>query len=287
MSDQKILYDIRRRIDCKRQPRHSEALEDLNDLLGTLELSHPYELEIEHIKEFMKKDAYANGCRGLRATIPKINYLYRIAGVKSVTDNVSELVWDGLTPDSNDIEIWNAINGDPEFEETDEPAVGRWRSLARYAQGRLTGYRGYTWWTSRRLSPENVVCWAHALGRYNDNVAVYALLLRCPVSSLLPGDFVFVPTMLDAFDQEIFHSTVDKESPGSGITINLEDSANLDRGDPEYTLGPIAVESVEIMPKFVGRPQRKHKVEPGVETWKLLEDYYNKLDRGQISVSQS
>src|SRR5947209_18033187 len=110
MPDQLILYKLRHSISLKRQPRHGADLEELNGLLSTLKLLHPYELEEPHYEDFQKKTAYAVGGRGLLATCPDGEFLFRLSSVRSVTDNVGGLLLGGISKMDSDEKLWTAFN---------------------------------------------------------------------------------------------------------------------------------------------------------------------------------
>jgi hypothetical protein len=271
MSDQTIIHAIRQRIGITRQPPHSDDLRELHTLLTALGVSHPYELDYTQRVTLETNRAYAQGGRGPSATVPSDGFLYRIASAKAVAYGVDELTLGGITEDDNEDVIWNAYNdiADPD----------KWRSLSRYARGDLIGRRGVTWWTSLVLSRDNVVAGAYKMGMYGLWIPVYALLLRCPVKFLLTDGDPLVPTVLDAFDQEVFYPTKYSDGPTCGITISLEHSGSVATGTHEFILSPVPVKKIEILPVFVDAATRvgHDPIEQCPEGWGLLANYLDNL----------
>jgi hypothetical protein len=274
MSNQLTLYSLRHSLGLSRQPRHSSELEELNELLTTLvpPQAHPYELEEPHYTALQEKMAYAVGGRGLFATCPDGDFLFRLSSVRSVVDNVDGLTLSGIPKTDGDDTLWTAFNDGaiPDYE---------WKPLSRYVEGHLTGYRKITWWTGLELTQHEVVKSAFKMGRYSINIPVYALLLRCKTDHLRASGAIFVPTVLDAFDQEVFHPTKDDETPESGQTISLEHAGTVAVGVDEFVCTAIPVDQISFMPILIDATKRQgHRpVERGDDGWKLLESYYSAL----------
>ena len=277
MPDQTTLYRTRQKIDSSRQDTWLADLARLNVILSSLKtthptLTHPYQLETEQRLEFYGDPAFANGGQGRIADIPDGLELYRLSSVQSLAANVSELKLGDITKDSPPDDLWTAFNDG-------SAATGDWRPLIDYAGGVLTGYRGFTWWTSLPLSPDNIICMAHRLGLYGLDVSPQSVLLHYPGSDLRAHGLARVPTVLDAFDKEVFHSLRDSEPPTAGVTISLESSSKLVPGAPEFVLGAInIVPQIKMLPiRIEGTERAAHKVERGTDVWTLLEKYYDTL----------
>lgn len=269
MSDHIILHNMRQRIGTNRQPRHDRDLKDLDSELQAMKIQHPYSLNREQIERLMTKDSFRQGGRGLPAEIPDQGFLYRLCNVRSV---VRYTTWVSVpTVHDNDEDVWRRLKND--YDSNQE-----WLPLNRYAQGVLTGHRGFTWWTNLKALPDDVLSGAHTIGMPNDWIPVYAVVLRCPVSYL--GPFTHVPTVLDGFSSEIFHPTIDNDNPPVGLTISLEHSHILREGSSEFVLGSLEVEPIEMRPVLIDSNMmaaHAHYVGLGPDLWRLLEVYYNRL----------
>ena len=271
MSDQIIIHSIRQSKGSIRQPPHSDDLRELHDFLVDLGEPHPYELPYDSRVALETKESYAQGGRGLSASILPSGFLYRISSAKSVAYAVDDLRLGSVTKEDPDSVIWNSFN------DISDPDI--WRRLNRYAEGELIGRRGITWWTSLALGKTNIVAGAYKMGMYDLWVPVYTLLLRCPVSYILAHGNLLVPTVLDAFDQEVFYPTQYSDTPTCGISVSLENSGALAEGTAEFILGPVPVNEIEVLPVFIdGAMRMRHSpVEKGPESWALLEEFLNRL----------
>jgi hypothetical protein len=267
MADQTSLHDARQRIGSKRQPTHARDLQELEDILVSLRLSHPYELAYDEKVQLETKPAFSKGGQGPTATLVGKQHLYRICGAKGLALGVTDLKLGGITHLDNDDVLWNGFN------DLADPL--RWRALSRYASGTLTGRRGISWWTSLRLRPSDLAVGAYQIGMYDMWIPVYALLLRCPVDFVVSKGLSLVPSVLDAFDQEVFHPTRYADNPESGITISLEHAGALKKGVSEFILGPLEVDKIEILPVLINAPARAglKPLQQEPSTWGLLETY--------------
>ena len=271
VSDEQVLariYSLRRAIAAKRQSRHMENLSKLETYIESLPLQHPYQLSAEAYGEMSKRDIFAKGSQGLQADPSEGEYLYRLcslAGVKEFT------TWKAGAQGNEKIsKIFNRLLAD--YRRTNQ-----WLPLSNYAAGELKDFLGFTWWTSLSLTPDEVVQGALKLGLILRGE--YKLLLRCPVSFVKSQQLARVPTVLDAFANDIFHPTTDADSPKHGVTISLERLKDLEEGAHEFVLGPIDVGQIRLCPVYV-TDEMKSACPLWLEDearWQLLEVYYGRL----------
>lgn len=266
MANQTTLHNTRQRIGAARQPIYAYELKELDALLATLPPSHPYELEYDERLLMEKNPAYAMGGRGGVATLTPNQSLYRISSAKSVAEGVEDLTLRGVTKRQSAEIIWDKFDQ-------------RWRPLSRYARGTLTGRRGIMWWSNLVLEPDTVVRSAYQMGMYNTWIPVYALLLRCSTDYLMEHKSSLVPTVLDAYDQEVFHPTKSADSPTCGITINLETAGKVTKGVEEFVTGPLPVDAIEVFPVYLDSSKRTayDPVCQGPKCWSLLQKYLKKI----------
>ena len=265
MADQSSLHLLRQSIGYKRQPPHELDLRELHQAVADLGYTHPYELEYDARVQLQEsKPAYRQGGRGISAVLNASDRLYRISSARALITGVSDLRLGGITKDDNDEVIWNALN-EPRY-------TGNWRSLSRYSRGTLTGRRGISWWTTLTLDPRSIVAGGLQMGMYAIWIPRYAVILRLSIDELIKP---LIPTVLDAFDQEVFRPARYSDNPIAGTTISLKQSGNLVDGTTEFILLNVPVEQIELIPVLVNAPMRAEidSVKKGPETWGLLEQY--------------
>jgi hypothetical protein len=108
-----------------------------------------------------------------------------------------------------------------------------------------------SWCTGLELppaDPEQIVQRLSQCGIPNSWITQYSVVMRCQPAKLKSGDFLRVPTVIDAFDLEIFHPTADSRKPGAGVAIHLQRSGTLQEGAKEFILQPLVVEEIEVCP---------------------------------------
>jgi hypothetical protein len=268
MAQQSKIYDLRQTIGAVRQHEHAAALESLHHDLNSLGLEHPYALEREHIDHLMTNQFFAQGGRGLPASVSGPQFLYRICNIRKIVEYTS---WIPANRYENNEDIW--LNLKRDFDD-----LGDWIPLNHYARGELTGPRGFTWWTTLNFLTTNIICGAHSIGLPNDWLPKYAVVIRCPLGSISGINSLLVPTVLDAFDGEIFHPTISDSHPGAGLTISLEGPSTLNAGTDEFVLLDVDVESMEAIPVLIDRRMRAlHSVQLDSGLRTLLEMYYKNL----------
>lgn len=211
----------------------------------------------------MTNAQFAAGGTGLKAHYSG-QFLYRISGIRKL---VNFTQWRSPHPYYTDDDIWLRLKLRSD--------VDGWLPLSEYAEGALTGPRQITWWTDSDPSATDIICAGHLIGLPNDWMAKYSVILRCRINSLTT---FAVPSVIDAFDGEIFHPTLDKRMPNEGVTINLEDLNHLGPGAREFVLGEISVGEVMFQPVLVDLTlRRKHTVRLNSILRTRLEEYYLRL----------
>ena len=156
--------------------------------------------------------------------------------------------------------------------------TGAWLHLGDYSARHLRGPRGVTWWTEREIARDRVVSTAHQIGLPNDFIYPHTVILRGEAGNLNLIPFK-VPTVLDGFTFEIFCPTDETSvTPGHGVSINLESPTVLGPGWPEFVLGPVPADVIELQPVEVSDDDKRAlpvwRAEP---LWRLLEAYYRAL----------
>jgi hypothetical protein len=271
MSQQKRIHSLRQAAGASRQPAHADALDSLQQVLESFGLEHPYALEREPLEGLMSSEFFARGGERLAAASSGARFLYRLCALRKV---VGYADWVTASDKERTVDdLWLTLK-------LDSDASGGWIPLSRYARGLLTGPRGFTWWTLLNLFGTNLICGAHAIGLPNDWLTKYSVILRYPLERAAAGDSIFIPTVLDAFDGEIFYPTESETKPSAGSAISIEHSAALESGADEFVLVDVDVEAVEFIPVFIDlRMKESHPVnldpDPGLRT--LLETYYESL----------
>jgi len=263
MDHQSELHRLRQAIALARQSTHASSIGDLQSLLEQLGLKHPYALAIEQIEELMSVPAFAHGGEGSFASVSESEFVYRISGIRKI---IGFTDWYRPFRLRNDDDIWNELRSAFDGHE--------WLRLDAYARGSLSGPRGFTWWTDLDVLSTNIICGAHSMGLPNDWVSKYSLILRCPIAAI-PGRDLRVPTVLDAFDSEIFHATIDAESPTSGIAVSLDGADPLSTGAHEFVLLDVDVKQIEFQPILIDRSIRdRHLVDLDANFRVRLQKYY-------------
>jgi hypothetical protein len=217
-----------------------------------------------------KNPAFGVGGEGKQVEPPSQEYLYRLTSIYTVKkmwkDPVKRVLPDG--------EIFAEV-------ETDYNRRGTWLPLRDYAEGALKNDRWFTWWTNLALRPEDLLRGAHQIGLPSTWVAEEALLLRCPTTFFSREYLLHVPTVLDAFESEVFHPTESSKNPMCGHTICLNQTSPLALADEvnEYVAEPVDVEYIEFIPVLVTSAMREqpHVVRLNSDLRRLLEDYYRTL----------
>jgi hypothetical protein len=266
MDHQSELHKLRQKLALARQRGHASALGELQSLLAQMGLKHPYALSDQQIDSLMNVPDFASGGAGPFASESDREFVYRISGIRKV---VKFTDWFRPFRLRNDDDIWNELKSDFDAPE--------WLRLDNYARGALSGPRRFTWWTDLDVLSTNIICGAHSMGLPNDWVSKYSLIMRCPIAAI-PGRDVRVPTVIDAFDSEVFHPTVDANLPTSGIAISLDGAGPLSTGAREFVLLDIDVRQIEFQPILIDQSIRdRHLIELDANFRTRLQSYYRGL----------
>jgi len=262
------LYNLRHDIAKNRQGAHIDAYGRLHEFLVSLGLTQSYDLGISTKLKFEVLQFYANETFGRGARIPnRDEFIYRMC---SIIDVVKGTDW--RIDEGTDLKNWNQVH---------KKSKGAWVPLSRFASGAYKcNPRRFSWCTSFPLY-QDVIGGAHRIGMTNDWVAEECVVRRCPVEYVKDNDLAFVPSVIDAFMQMIFHPTKDAVAPPYGITIDLSFYPHtLAPGIDEVVLREIPVEQIEVLPIYADNKYRAGKREvnsdlPHFAT--LLEYYYQNL----------
>jgi hypothetical protein len=249
MSDQSEIHVLRQDLGAARQPPYASKLSTLQNLLEDLNLEHPYSLTGQQRQTMMLDKSFALNGGGLNAAYQG-EFVYRLSGVRKVVDYTE---WQKPYKYYSDDDIWLRLKND--FD-----AVG-WLPLRDYAAGKLSGPRTFTWWGDEDFLSADIICGAHRSGLPNDWIAKYSLLLRYPTEKLAPDSFL-VPSVLHAFDGEIFHPTADRDSPTEGRAIDLDSTGPLTLGAREFVLLDLDVNNITFQPILIDSTLRRVHVLP-------------------------
>lgn len=265
----KEIYIVRKRLCNLRQPHHNNFIFKLDKLIKTWGVDHPYRLDRDQYKLLMQIRAFARGSNGLPASLPHDPYLYRISPLELLKNYVQTWMLDPVKYSSlNEIFehllILYSIKKD-------------WLPLSSFAAGKYSNPRQFSFWTLVNVS-DNFYSWPNKLGIAGDRIASHTILLRFPIRHL-KRNLAKIPTVIDAFDGEIFHPVKEYDNPKTGKTIDIGHADLLRDGVEEVVLGPIDVEKIDILPVSIAiRDEAKHFVYLGPNLWNLLINYYYRLE---------
>lgn len=264
------LYRLRRNIAESRQKPCLTQYDELHTFFISLSVGdQPYNLGIQEKLKFRAVAFYTDEVFGSRARIPDgEKYLYRIC---SIVDVVKGTEW---LDRREEAEV-----GD--WEQVYIKSRGDWAPLSQFARGHYhCEPRHFSWWTTFPLF-QDVIRGAHHIGMTNDWVAEQCVVLRCPAEYVTSNGLGYVPSVIDAYTQMIFHPTRHDASPSHGITINLSLYPEvLTPGIDEVLLPALPVEILEIMPvnvtaEYCKGKKKVHSEEP--ELHGLLKSYYENI----------
>lgn len=269
MCDLCDLHDSRQHMGSRRQPRHINDLKSVDRILSKIGETHPYQLTADQMGEFKKERWFAGSSSGLAAIISNGKYLYRLAPVIKLATYASEWF---ATP-SIKLDAWRFIRK----LQADLELKRDWLEYSAYAKGTFASPRNISFWTTFEFGAKDIVKGANNVGLPSNWIIRQMVILRLDISKLSRGNRVFVPTVLDAFNSEIFHPTKDIESPPSGSAIHLN-SGFLSQGADEFVLGPLPVELVDLWPVVLEETEIELQgVRSDSSLWKLLHSYYSNL----------
>ena len=276
MADQTSIYLIRLKLGNNRQPSYAPDILHFDSIVRTLGKPHPYSLDDKQIAQLLSIPTFAQGGQGSICNIPAAQvYLFHLSSVHKVVNNTT---WHRFPPGFSTSFHQNRTIF--EYLRWEHDAKKDWLRLSDYAHGSLSGFRGFTWWTSLKLLPQYILCGAHSLGIPNDWIPIYALLLRCPVKYINSNKLARIPTTVDGYISEIFHPTIGANSPLTGMTVNLDGYPRnpLSHGYAEFTVMMLDVNELEFQPILIDNSVRmSHDVLLNSVLRNQLEDYYSKL----------
>jgi hypothetical protein len=262
------LYALRRGIAEDRQKGCLTEYDQLHMFFVSLKVGdQPYNLSFGDKFKFRGVAFYPNNVFGAPARVPdKEKYLYRICNMMDVVKGTG---W--LDPKEGSIPNWNQVYS---------KGKGDWVALSRLARGSyLCEPRHFSWWTTFPLF-EDVIGGAHQIGMTNDWVAEHSVVLRCPVEYVKSSGSAYVPSVIDAYTQMIFHPTKSASSPAHGVTVNLSMYPTLAPGIDEVLLPALPVDVLDILPVYVDDWYRRGKNAVNSdwpELHGLLKSYYENM----------
>ena len=276
MSNLTVLHRVRQIKGSLRQPHHYKNLRRLEMELSHHGWSHPYDKTYSQTSVLLAKPRLnvVPGAQGSVAT-PASKYIYHLTSVRKVLSNVT---WDFFPSGFPSLRHENKKLFDYLVKHYRRDKD--WLPLNRYASGKLSGFRDFTWWTSLELASSYILCQAHSLGLPNKWIPKYALIMRCSVDYVIKNNLACVPTVLDGFLSEVFSPTDYRggHSPGCGRTIDLDGPGPLVDGEEEFAVKPLDVHEIDFQPVLIDHSiRRAHVVRRDARLWQLLEIYYNKL----------
>lgn len=264
----KEIYIVRKKLCNLRQPRHNKIIIKLDKLIKTRGVEHPYRLDRNDYELLMQMRAFSKGSKGLPASLSHDQYLYRISPLELLKNYIQTWTLDpakysSLNEIFEHLLILYSIKKD-------------WLPLSSFAAGKYRNLRQFSFWTLVNVS-DNFYSWPNKLGMPGDWITSHTILLRFPIRHL-KRNLAKIPTVIDAFDGEIFHPAKEYDNPKTGKTIDIGHDDSLRDGVEEVVLGPIDVKKIDILPIFVAiRDKAKYFVYLGPNLWNLLINYYNQL----------
>jgi len=273
------VYSLRVRRGIHRQPTQKGNLQTLcgfvKNGLGSIppSPSHPYELNIGQLELLADQLVNCGGqCAGVPVELLDVDHVYRIASPKDLT-NSSGWYKDDEKTDAET--AWTNLKN--EYDNRED--LHAWLPLADYASGPYRGLFNFSWWTPHEPTGE-VFPSAHKMGMFSNWVASLVFLLRCKVKDAEPGLTAFVPTVVDAFPQSVFHPMKDTPKPAHGLAIDLSSGPSLTTGVEEFVLAPIEVSHIDVRPLKLEANTRLRYVdidERSTQIWEALLSYYKVL----------
>jgi hypothetical protein len=267
-----LLYAARLKADLARQPRHQNKYEELQQLFDSHGFEDPYnghDYANNEWREVSRDASFLESCCGYQAFSDSVGagFLYRATSFSNLLRYTSPGLLGRFASEDNK---WAMV-------QRSQSRTGDWMVLSDFLSGKVTGPRGFTWWTPHDLSL-NVFKACHQIGLPDDWIATRVVILRRPV---VPNrsPIGYVPTILDGFDSPIFCATRDSALPKFGTCINLEASP-LAIGHSEIISQPEDVSNIS----FVALSEtRRFSSQDRIELDSLLSDllrFYESLETG-------
>lgn len=269
------LFELRIRLERRRQPDYQKPLENLLDTLRGKHIDHPYGLD-EVIREelFQLIGDLREGGRG-RDAAPDHPYLYRLTSVGALR-HMKTLSWDygaspggwTLTQFSSDGQIHEALLAEASGTKTG------WLPLGPYAVGSIANPRLFSWWTTYEGLLHNTFVAGRRLGLVDDWIAEDAIVLRCAAGNAK------VPNAVDGFEGPVFQACDDATSCPCGQTIDLNGDGEVGPGEPEFVLRPMSTDDLWFRPiRIEPATRRAHPEVPESDvTWERVYRYLDRME---------
>jgi hypothetical protein len=223
---------------------------------------HPYGLSYQERQEVL--GVLLEGLAGVRkvAELPDSDYLYRVCNVEDFIYNTQFPLSpsDKNEPDPS-IAVWERLRTE---------SNGQWRSVSGTIGKEYAGCGQISWWTDLPL-PVDIVPGALKIGMCTNWLIDRSILIRCKVSFVRAARLAYVPTILDAFCQLIFHPRHESKSPPSGKAIDLSQPGPLSTGASEFVLRPIDCSRIDFLPIAIPSDMKKSYREHHDNHEKLLD----------------
>jgi hypothetical protein len=200
---------------------------------------HPYGLDYLEKQELV--GVLLEGLAGVRrvAELPNSDYLYRICNVEDFIYNTQyPLSPSDLNEPDLSIAVWERLHTESD---------GQWRPVPGASGKQYAGCGQISWWTDLPL-PVDIVTYGLKIGMCTNWLIDRSILMRCKVSHIRASRLAYVPTMLDAFCQMIFHPRHESKNPPSGTAIDLSQPGPLSTGASEFVLRPVDCGQIEFLP---------------------------------------
>lgn len=257
------IFEARCALEDNRDSERARRMGGVRSLLRDLGMA-PYSVSVNVLQLLLESGVLRDVAKG-----PKLeggSFFYRITSVRSLLVDKG-LKWQRrYFVAQEDYHPWSFLAG--------KCANSGWANLSDFAKGHLTGFRGFTWWTSSEFFEQGVLAAAHRVGLPNDWIPKYALVLRCS----FPGQLLATPTCIDGFFSPIFEVASFDGGDVRGFALDISDRENLRRGAPEYVAGKVPSANVEFKAVMIDRNVRKaNGVRLSEQLLQCLVDYYTGL----------
>ena len=273
------IHHLRNICGSRRQFSLAGKLQTLSETVIDCGKLHPYALN-DKLDEFVARTKiFSEGLQGKSANISNENYLYRVQSLRGFLKSVE---WSDFSVNAGDAkEVWNMLVN------VSKRTSGGWLPLERFVEGTYPvkvadienlKWWNYAWWTTHSLW-ENVILGAAKIGMCSTWLSDESIVFRASVNGAGENLVAYVPTVVDAFLQPIFHPVEEMSAPNAGITIDLS-SNSLEIGVDEYVIKPIDVEAIEIFPILISNDLRRRYgagCEENAHLLNALVNYYRVL----------
>src|SRR4051812_44298831 len=165
MSDYLSIFKVRSRLDSLRQSRVGNQLVQLEECLKPGQT--PYDRNQVLRTALMSFDSFAIGACGRTVPPPSGPFLYRVSPLSMVQQHTKWKEDSEISLESalGELILRSELIGDPDG----------WFPLSEVAEGELSSYRQFTWWSSSPVRKDTVICDLHLRGMPNDWIAESSL----------------------------------------------------------------------------------------------------------------